>query len=349
MRQGAPGFLVASLLTLLTTPLMAQGFGGTVEDILVRADALVAQNRPNEAIVQYQEARTLCVTPAEAVASLQGEGRAHLAMQEFLPAAGLFEEATQKYPGDPRVADLLFLAGMARREGGDTPAAVPLLQKALQSTPTGDLLPTLKFQLAQMLRMTGKPAEAIPLVKDFETEFEHSPMIPNALYTLAIAQHDAGDLEGAEKSYRHLIDGYPHTQAATEAYYDLGDVLAARGNRKESAEFFRGYANGNPSSPMSARAMERAADMTIFTFPKEAALLYGVAQVKAQQNPVPTLPEFQITRFIKAKRFIADLLSRPLVTGGAVAGALLLAGAIVWMVRRRRPALAAGAGDVTSP
>jgi tetratricopeptide (TPR) repeat protein len=203
--------------------------------------------------------------------------------------------------------------------------------------------------LAQMLRMTGKPAEAIPLVKDFETEFEHNPIIPNALYTLAIAQHDAGDLEGAEKSYRHLMDAYPHTQAAAESFYDLGDVLAARGNRKESAEYFRRYANGNPSSPMSARALERAADMTIFTYPKEAALLYGVAQVKAQQNPVPTLPEFQITRFIKAKRFIADLLSRPLVTGGAVAGALLLAGAIVWMVRRRRPALAAGAGDVTSP
>jgi len=53
-----------------------------------------------------------------------------------------------------------------------------------------------------------------------------------------------------------------------------------------------------------------------------------------------------ISRFIKPKRFIADLLSRPLVTGGAVAGALLLLGAIVWMVRRRRPALAAGTGDV---
>jgi TolA-binding protein len=348
MRRSAPGFLVASLLAAISTPLMAQGFGGTVSDILVRADSLLAQNRANEAIVQYQEARTLCVTPAESVASLQGEGRAHLAMQEFLPAAGLFEEAAQKYPDDPRVADLLYLAGMARRQGGDTTAAVPLLQKALKSSPTGDLLPTLKFQLAQMLRMSGKPAEAIPLVKDFETEFEHNPIIPNALYTLAIAQHDDADLAGAEKSYRHLIDDYPHTQAAAEAFYDLGDVLAARGNRRESAEFFRRYANGNPSSPMSARAMERAADMTIFTYPKEAALLYGVAQVKAQQNPVPQLPEFQITRFIKVKRFFADVLSRPLLGGGAAAGVLLLAGAIVWMLRRRRPALAAGAGDLES-
>jgi TolA-binding protein len=348
MRRMPPAFLVASLLVAISTPLMAQGFGGTVSDILVRADSLLAQNRANEAIVQYQEARTLCVTPAEAVASLQGEGRAHIAMQEFLPAAGLFEEAAQKYPDDPRVADLLYVAGMARREGGDTTAAVPLLQKALQSSPTGDLLPTLKFQLAQMLRMTGKPAEAIPLVKDFETEFERNPIIPNALYTLAIAQHDAGDLEGAEKSYRHLMDAYPHTQAAAESFYDIADVLAARGNRRESAEFFRRYANGNPSSPMSARAMERAADMTIFTYPKEAAILYGVAQVKAQTNLVPTLPEFQITRFIKAKRFVAEILSRPLVSGGAVAGALLLAGAIVWMVRRRRPALAAGAGDLGS-
>jgi TolA-binding protein len=346
MRRSAPGFLIASLLALSATPLLAQGFGGTVSDILVRGDSLLAQDRANEAIVQYQEARTLCPTPAEVVASLQGEGRAHIAMKEFLPAAGLFEEAAQKYPDDPRVADMLYLAGMARREGGDTAAAVPLLQKALQSSPTGDLLPTLKFQLAQMLRMSGRPAEAIPIIKDFETEFERSPLIPNTLYTLAISQHDTGDLPGAEKSYRHLIDDYPHTQAAAESFYDLGEVLSALGNRKESAEFFRRYANGNPSSPLSARAMERAADMTLFTFPREAAIMYGVAQVKAQQNPAPPLPEMQISRFIKVKRFVADLLGRPIVIFSVGGGAVLLIGLIVWTVRRRRPAMAAGDGGL---
>jgi len=340
MRRSTPGFLVASLIATISTPLLAQGFGGTVTDILVRGDSLLAQDRANEAIVQFQEARTLCATPAEVVASLQGEGRAHLAMKEYLPAAGLFEEAAQKYPDDPRVADMLYLAGMARREGGDMTAAVPLLQKALQSSPTGDLQPTLKFQLAQMLRMSGKPADAIPLVRDFETEFERNPIIPNAIYTLAISQHDAGDLEGAEKSYRHLIDAYPHSQAAAESFYDLGEVLSARGNRKESAEFFRRYANGNPSSPLSARAMERAADMTLFTYPKEAAIMYGVAQVKAQQNLVPPLPEMQISRWIKPKRFVAGLLGQPMVIAAAAGGALLLIGAVVWMVRRRRPAMA---------
>lgn len=340
MRRRAPGLVVGSFLASLASPLFAQGFGGTVDDILVRADSLLAQDRPNEAIVQYQETRTLCATPAEVVASLQGEGKAHIAMKEFLPAAGLFEEAAEKYPDDPRVADMLFLAGMARREGGDTAAAVPLLQKALQHSPTGDLMPSLKFQLAQMLRMSGRPSEAIPLVKDFETEFEHNPMIPNALYTLAIAQHDAGDLAAAETSYRRLMDTYPHTQAAAEAFYDLGDVLAARGKRREAAEFFRRYANGNPSSPLSARALERAADLTLFTYPKEAALLYGVAVVKAQQNPVPPLPEMQLSRSIKAKRIFAGLLASPIVLGAVGAVVLLAIGGAIWMRRRRRPAAA---------
>src|SRR5262245_56521210 len=52
-------------------PAAAQGFGGTVEDILARADNLLRQQKPNEAIAQFQEARTLCATPAEAVTSLQ--------------------------------------------------------------------------------------------------------------------------------------------------------------------------------------------------------------------------------------------------------------------------------------
>jgi TolA-binding protein len=334
--------LAALLLAAISGPVMAQGFGGTVSDILVRADSLLAQQRANEAIVQYQEARTLCTTPAEVVAALQGEARAHIAIKEFLPAAGLLEEAAQRYPDDPRMADILYLAGFARRQGGDIAGAVPLLTQALTHNPTPDLLPALKYQLGMALRMTGKPGEVVTLLKDFETEFERSPLIPIVLYTLAIAQHDTNDLEGAEKTYRHLIDTYPHTQATLEAFYDLGDVLAARGNRKEAAEYFRRFSNGNPNSPVAARSMERAADLTLFSSPKEAALLYAVAATKVEQNPAPPTPDLVVSRWLGAKRRLADALSRtPVVVGGAV-GLVLLIVAIAWVVMRRRRMTAGG-------
>jgi TolA-binding protein len=334
-------FFVPAVALLLAAaagaPAHAQGFGGTVDDILVRADALLAQDRANEAVVQYQEARTLCPTPAEIVTALRGEARAHMSMQEFLPAAGLLEEAAQKYPNDPRIADILYLAGVARRQGGDLVAAPPLLRKALEHDPTPDVKPGLTFELARALRMTGKAAEAAAVLKDFEGTFPQNQLIPNALYTLAIAQHDDRDLTGSETTYRHLIDAYPHTQAAAEAYYELGQVLSEQGGKgSEAADFFRRYANANPASPVAARSMERAADMAFFRSPEEAALLYGVAQMKAQTNPPPDTPDLQVTRWLGTKKAIARILSSVWMMAIVVVVLVLAGGAFVLLRRRRR-------------
>src|SRR3989442_3936653 len=95
---------LAILATLLcpATVAYAQGFGGTVADHLVRGDSLLAQGKTAEAIVQFQEARTLCPTPTEIVAALQGEAHGRLRQDEALPAGGLLREGGARFPGHPR-------------------------------------------------------------------------------------------------------------------------------------------------------------------------------------------------------------------------------------------------------
>jgi hypothetical protein len=105
--------LLLALGLLGTASVHAQGYGGTVEDMLARGDILLSRDKVNEAIVQFQEARTLCPTPDQLVESLRGEGRARVVNGELLQAAGLFEEAATVFPEDPRVPDLLYAAGSA--------------------------------------------------------------------------------------------------------------------------------------------------------------------------------------------------------------------------------------------
>ena len=336
-------------LGALAAPVFAQGYGGTVADTLVRADALLQQKRSNEAVVQYQEARTLCANPTEMVAAYQGEARALLQMKEPLAAAGLVEEAVSKYPEDPRVADLLFLAGVARRQGGDPAAAVPLLTKALESNPSGDIIPGLRFELARALRMSGQPEKVTEVLKDFETDYPDHPSLPLALYTLGIAQHDAQRLAESESTYRRLIEKFPQSQASVEAFLDMGDLLALKGDRAEAAEFFRRYSNSMPGSPFSARAMERAGDLTLFSSPTESALYYGVAKDKAAVNPPAPTPEHQVSGWLGAKLALAQALGNVwiLVAAGTVL-ALLLAGIAVRVVKRRRAGSGAGAADRTA-
>jgi TolA-binding protein len=333
-----PAAMALGATLLAVRPVSAQGFGGTVEDILTRGDSYLQAQRPNEAIAQFQEARTLCPTPAETVTALQGEARGRMQNKEFLPAAGILEEAINRFPNDPRQPDLLYMAGMARNQGGDMPGAATLLRKALDANPTPDLLPALRFWLARSLRLDGKPKEVVDLLNTFEKDFPKNPLTARALYYLGLAQHDTGDLAGSEATYRHLMEAYPHTQETAEAYFELGQVLAARGSREEAIQFLRSYANANPSSPVAARSMELAGDLTLFHSPKEASLYYGVAQVKSTSNPEPGNPTLLVSRWLGAKTKIARWLSEMwvLVVLAVVAAALL--GAIVWMLLRRRRA-----------
>src|SRR2546427_6265921 len=125
MHRARPLAVLAAFLCPATVA-YAQGFGGTVADHLVRGDSLLAQGRNSEAVVQFQEARTLCPNPAEIVTSLQGEARALIGQRELLPAAGLLEEAAGRFPDDPRVPDLLYTAAMPRRQSRQVSAAVDM-------------------------------------------------------------------------------------------------------------------------------------------------------------------------------------------------------------------------------
>ena len=323
----------------------AQGFGGTVSDHLVRGDSLLAQGRGSEAIVQFQEARTLCLTPAEIVTSLQGEARARLLMNETLPAVGLLEEAATRFPEDPRASNLLYQAGIAAQRAGETDRAIDLFRKAIDRNPTPDILPPLKFHLAQAMRLRARPGEAIEVLKDFEKDFPEHGLLPNVLYTLAIAGHDQGTGDGdpgklreSAAIYGRLIERFPGRPAAIEAHFEMGLVLSELGRRSEAADSFSKYVSLNPGSPVAAAALEKAADLTLVRSPRQSAQLYALALVKAKANPKPSDPALGLSRWLPVKQAAADVLSRVwavAILGVLVLAALLFAGRYVLRLIRR--------------
>ena len=330
--RGLAAASVLAAFSILAPVAFAQGYGGTVGDILVRGDSLLAQKRPNEAIVQFQEARTLCPTAAEMVHSLQGEAQGRIGLGELLPAAGLLEEAVSRFPDDPRDPDMLYQAGALRFKGKETGKAIDLLRRALDKKPTPDDVPTIKYTLAQYLRSEGRVGEVIELLKDFETAHPGFPLLPNVLYTLAISNHDLGNLEAAETIYRRLLKryaGHEVPQAYVEAHFELAAVLAARGKQQEAVDYYRKYVTLEPTSPYAGAALERAGDALLFRSPRMSAELYALARVKAASNPKPALPEMGLSRWIGSKSALAEGLSRVwvlLLAGLIVIGALVLLG-----------------------
>jgi len=328
---------------------LAQGFGGTVSDHLVRGDSLLAQGKGAEAAIQFQEARTLCPIPAEIVSALQGEARAKLLMNEPLQAVGLLEEAVTRFPDDPRASNLLYQAGLAAQHARDFDRTIDLFRKALGKSPTPDILPPLKFQLAHALRLRGRQGEVIEVLKDFEKDFPDHALLPNALYELAIATHDLGSgnrnrakLEEAAAIYKKLIDRFPGRPAATEAHFEMGLVLAELGRGPESTEYFTKYVSLSPGSPLAAVALERAADQMLVRSPKQSAQLYALALVKAQANRSPAETGYALSRWLPAKQRLAEALSKVWVVAIVALVALglvfLLGRSVVKRVRRVRKA-----------
>jgi len=339
------------ILTALLCPAarcFAQGFGGTVADHLVRGDSLLAQGKTAEAIVQFQEARTLCPTPAEIVSALRGEAQGHLMQDETLPAVGLLEEAATRFPDDPRASNLLYQAAVAAHKAGEIDKAIDLYRRALDKNPTPDIVPGLRLQFAQALRLSAKHAEAIDVLKDFEKDHPDHPLLPNVLYTIAIADHDIGmgshdraKLEESATVFKRLIEKYPGRPAAIEAHFEMGLLLQELGRRAEAADYFQKYASLNPNSPFTAGAMRRAADLLLFRSPKESAQLYALAQVKAKVNPQPPDPDFGLGRWLSLKQTLAGALSRLwllAIFGVIVLGTMVLLGRIIVRRFRKAPA-----------
>ena len=340
----------------------AQGFGGTVLDHLVRGDNLLAQGRGSEAMTQFQEARTLCPTDPEIVAALQGEARARLLQNELLPAVGLLEEAATRFPDDPRASNLLYQASLAAQRAGEIDRSIDLYHKALERNPTPDILPPLKLKLAQAMRLRARQGEAIEVLKDFEKDYPESVLLPNALYTLAIATHDKGTGDGtgllrrlltpfrehhprdpavlqeSAAIYGRLIEKFPGRPAANEAHFEMGLVMTELGRSSEAADYFSKYVTLNPGSPEAATALERAADRALLRSPSQSAQLYALALVKAKANPKPTDPAYDLSRWLPLKHTVADLLSRVWVMailGVVMLGVVLLAGRVVLRRFRR--------------
>ncbi len=348
--RGARHPVVLLALLCPAAVVYAQGFGGTVADHLVRGDSLLAQKKAAEAIVQFQEARTLCPTPDEIVSALEGEARGHLMQYETLPAAGLLEEAATRFPDDPRASNLLYQAGYASQGAGDVDKAIDLYHRALVSKPTADILPPLKLQLAFALRLRARPAEAIEALKDFEKDYPDHELLPKALYQLAIATHDLGTghnksdparLEESVAIYKKLIEKFPGRSASIEAHFEMGLVLSVLGRKSEGADYFARYASLNPTSPEAPTALEKAGDLLLFRSPKQSAQYYALAQVKAKANQKPSDPGWELTRWLPLKQRLADALSKVWVlaiVGVVVLGVLALLGRYIMKLLRKAPA-----------
>jgi len=124
---------------------------------------------------------------------------------------------------DPEAAAKHFQAGLAAEREGDRTRAVAEFRRAVE---LGNQ-PDHKFKLAYHLDLLGEETEALALYEDLAS----MPAPPvTALLNLAVLYEDRGDVAGAERCLRQVLDTNPNhgrarlfmkdVQASRDMYYD---------------------------------------------------------------------------------------------------------------------------------
>ncbi len=181
-------------------------------------DAHYGLGRTYTALEQYEDAArayasALLIYPDEVdmrqrrVQSLRAAGQADVAITEL-------SEAIETHPGE--VDLVLDLAALQAREGNQN-GAIETLTRALDRDYDNVSRGLIAFNAATLYQQFGRNDKAIEL---FRSAIESSPDFKDAYYNLAAAQASTGDIDGAVKNLRRVVeidpeDAQAHTALAT--------------------------------------------------------------------------------------------------------------------------------------
>jgi len=155
-------------------------------------------------------------------------------------AATVAQRLDATSPGLAALTRLSYLAELK----GDVGRATTLMEQARTQAATGNDVAFTSFHLGELAWDTGRPVVADQY---YTAALAAVPDYPAALAGRAKAARAAGDLAGAERHYRRLVEISPAPQWVTE----YGELLDAQG-RSEDAQ--AQYAVGRAQSRIAAEA-----------------------------------------------------------------------------------------------
>jgi Tfp pilus assembly protein PilF len=171
-----------------------------------------------------------------------------------LEDAGQVDEAKDAYARAatlaPRDAMLRANRGLFLLSTGDADGALPELQAGLE---LGRNDRAVLVAVGNGLRRAGKPDEAVRALRTAIDVGDGKPT-PALLSELGLAQHAAGDADGAIQSFEQALTLDPKYAAG---HYVLAGVLAGRGQMKQAVQHYKRCIALEPRGPLAERAKQK--------------------------------------------------------------------------------------------
>jgi tetratricopeptide (TPR) repeat protein len=201
----------------------------------VLANAALGLERFAQAVKSYKVA--LALDPGD-VQARTGLGIALRGDGDLEGAVKTHEQAAQQAPDNPLV--VLELA-RSRHAAGQTEAAIAGLQAALPGIKSNP--EALETALAELYLAAGQPDRAEAL---YRAQIDEGRAPPAAYGNLGTLQQRAGDLAGAEASYKAMIAAFPQ---AAEPQFRLGSLYGFQQRYEDAIEAYGQGLKIEPGNP----------------------------------------------------------------------------------------------------
>lgn len=222
------------------------------------AYALFAQRQYDEARKQFQVTNSLKALPAEAKTdALNRIADTHYYQSDFAQAEKAYDQA---YKASPATGDYpLYQFALMRGINGNQQGKYLTLKEMLELFPTSPLRPNALMQLALAQTVLNKKDEAIATYQTVVKEHPTTTQGRNALLQLAILNRNDGNADKAMEYYKLLISLYPTSSEASVAMQDLKHIYATSGDIAELDAFLQSVEGAPQLSEPERIAIDSAA------------------------------------------------------------------------------------------
>lgn len=172
--------------------------------------------------------------------------------EAFRAAADRLREAVSAGGAQPQAAAATQLLGEALWQSGQKPEALASWRGFLKAHADSPLLPNVLYALGVAEAEVGADGEAMRTLARFAQEFPTHPLAADGALWRADLAARSGDLAGAEPILTALADAAP--ARAAEALDRLGDVRDRRGDRAGAIAAYTTLVRDHAASPLAARA-----------------------------------------------------------------------------------------------
>lgn len=221
---------------------------------LMLADQLLARNRFEEALQEYQNFLEAFADQPGYAQALMGRAWALYELGRHLEAAAAFEKAAplqqtpkSKYEAQLKAADAYFAEGLYRA------ARERYLLLPLEFSGT-DYAPQALYQAAECLARLGEYDAALKEYIAVEDAFSGTKIAERAVLSQALLEEDRGAYPRAIKVYEHYLEKYPEGLFRDRAIHGRGLIRYRLGLFQEALDDFNSVVQSNQSNRFGRQA-----------------------------------------------------------------------------------------------